>query len=192
MQLYVQKLTSTTFPCKDRELNGGELSQDTAPSRLGIDPQLESSGCESAALTMAAFQFAKSTAATAQIAIAAIDMMRVRFMRRLSQAFNIDDGLREGLRSFLRQVVADAAGDKAVLILARELSAIRRAGRVDCTVGVAFHGDRGHSDGRKCGQPFFQVVIFPLTVGQAKPPAIVVHHYVNVVGVVEGRCCAVV
>jgi hypothetical protein len=42
-----------------------------------------------------------------------------------------------------------------------------------------------------CGQPLFQVVIFPLAVGHAKPPAIVVHDDVNVVGVVEGRCCAV-
>ena len=38
----------------------------------------------------------------------------------------------------------------------------------------------------------FQVVIFPLAVGQAKPPAIVVHHDVNMVGVVEGSCCAVI
>ena len=109
-----------------------------------------------------------------------------------SKAADVDHSLGESLRSFLRQIVADAAGDEAVLIFARELIAIRRAGRVDCTVGVAFHGDRGHGDGRKCGQPLFQVVIFPLAVGQAKPPAIVVHHDVNMVGVVEGRCCAVV
>ena len=84
---------------------------------------------------------------------------------RRSITVYVDDSLGKGLRSLLRQVVADAAGDEAVLILARELIAIRRAGRVDCTVGVAFHGDRGHGDGRKCGQPLFQVVIFPLAVG---------------------------
>jgi hypothetical protein len=39
--------------------------------------------------------------------------------------------------------VADATGDEAVLIFAREPAPIRRAGRVDCTVGVAFYGDGG-------------------------------------------------
>jgi len=63
-----------------------------------------------------------------------------------SKAADVDDRLNEGLRSFLRQVVTNAAGDEAVLIFARELVAIGRTGCVDCTVGVAFHGDRGHGD----------------------------------------------
>ena len=63
---------------------------------------------------------------------------------------------------------------------------------MDCPVGVAFHGDGRHGDGRKRRQPLFEVVILPLTIRQAKPPAIVVHHDVHVVGVVERRCCAVI
>ena len=40
---------------------------------------------------------------------------------------------------------------------------------------------------RKRGQPLFEVIIFPLTIRQAEPPAIIVHHDVNMVGVVEEK-----
>ena len=73
----------------------------------------------------------------------------------LVMSVDVNDRLGEGLRSFLRQIVPYAAGDEAVLVFAREPVPIRSAGRVDCTVGVALHGDRGHGDGRKCGQPLF-------------------------------------
>src|SRR5580658_6603490 len=53
-----------------------------------------------------------------------------RSLRR-GQFVDVDHSLGKGLRSLLRQVVADATGDEAVLILARELIAIRRAGRVN-------------------------------------------------------------
>src|ERR1700679_834883 len=89
---------------------------------------------------------------------------------RWSKAVNVNDRLRESLRSFLRHIVPDAAIDEAVFIFAREPGAIRRLGRMRRTVGVAFHGNRGHSDGRKRGQPLFQFIILPLAVGQAKPP----------------------
>ena len=81
--------------------------------------------------------------------------------------------------------MSDAAGDEPVVILAGELVAIGCAGRVDCPVGVTFHGDGWHRDDRKRGQPFFEIVISPLTVRQAKPPAIIVHHDVNVVRVLK-------
>jgi len=77
---------------------------------------------------------------------------------------DVDDGSGTGLRSILRQVVAATAGDEAVLILARELIAICCAGRVDCPVGIAFHGGGRHGDDRKRGQPLFEVVIFPLAI----------------------------
>src|SRR3984957_18012324 len=109
-----------------------------------------------------------------------------------SKVGDINDCLGEGLRSFLRHIVSDATSDEAVLIFAGEPGAIRRLGWMRRTVGVAFHGNCGHGDRRKCGQALFEVVIFPLTFRQAKPPAIVVHHDVNMVGIVEGRCCAVV
>src|SRR5471032_2235210 len=90
---------------------------------------------------------------------------------RRSITVYVDDSLGKGLRSLLRQVVADAAADEAVLILARELIAIRRAGRVNCAVGIAFHGDSRHGDGPKRGQPLFQIVVLPLAVSQADSPA---------------------
>ena len=88
--------------------------------------------------------------------------------------------------------MADAAGDEPVVILAGELVAIGRAERVDCPVGVAFHGDGRHGYDGEPGEPLFEVIILPLTIRQAEPPAIIVHHDVNVVRVVEGSCCAVV
>jgi hypothetical protein len=81
-----------------------------------------------------------------------------------SQTINVDDSFGEGLRSFLRQVVADAASDETLFMLARELIAICCAVEVNCTVGVAFHGDSRHADGRKHGQSLFQIVVFPLAV----------------------------
>jgi len=60
--------------------------------------------------------------------------------------------------------VAEVADDEPVVILAGEFVAKGSAGRVDCPVGVAFHGDGWHGDDMKCGQPLFRVVIFPLTI----------------------------
>src|SRR5258708_23362963 len=44
MQVYVQKLTSVTFPRSDLRLKGTELSQLTAPSMSGIAPSSPSEG----------------------------------------------------------------------------------------------------------------------------------------------------
>src|SRR5215469_15234013 len=52
-----------------------------------------------------------------------------------SKPIDIDHSLSKRLRGLLRYVVADPAGDEAVLILARELIAIRCAVRMGCTVG---------------------------------------------------------
>src|SRR5580765_6286487 len=38
MQVYVQKDTSTTLPCKEARPRDGELSQPTAPSKSGARP----------------------------------------------------------------------------------------------------------------------------------------------------------
>src|SRR5580704_4491869 len=88
-----------------------------------------------------------------------------------SKAGDINDRLGEGLRGFLRQIVPNAAGDEAVVIFPREPRAVRRLGRMRRTVRVAFHGNRGHSDRGKCGQPLFQVIILSLAIGLAKPGA---------------------
>jgi hypothetical protein len=42
----------------------------------------------------------------------------------VSKAVDIDHGLREGLGSLLRQIVANAAGDDPIVVLAREFLAI--------------------------------------------------------------------
>src|SRR5580693_9134032 len=81
-----------------------------------------------------------------------------------SVTIDVNHGLGKRLRSLLRQVVADAAGDEPVVILAGELVTIGCARRMDCSVGVALHGDGWHGDDRKRGQPLFEVVIFPLTI----------------------------
>jgi hypothetical protein len=70
--------------------------------------------------------------------------------------------------------VTDATRDESVLIVARELSAIRCARRVNCAVGVAFHGDSRHGDDRMRGQPLFQIIVFSLAVSLADSPTVVV------------------
>src|SRR5690242_8374623 len=102
-------------------------------------------------------------------------------------AGDVDDGLGEGLRGFLRQVVPDAAGDGPVLVLAGELVPVGGGFRVRCAVGVTFEGDRRNGDDRTRGQPPFEIVVSFLAVGQAEPPAVVVDHDGDVVSVVEGR-----
>ena len=104
---------------------------------------------------------------------------------------DVNDGLGKGLWSFLGQIVTDAAGDSPVLIFAREFLGVSARIRMRCTIGVAFHGDRGDGDDRNFGKPLFQIVIFRLAFGQAKPPAVVVDHDVDVVRVVERRCAAI-
>src|SRR5580698_1590283 len=98
-----------------------------------------------------------------------------------------DDRFGEGLRSLLRQIVADAALDEAVLISPGEFAAIGCGVGMGRAVGVAFHGDRGHCDDGPLGEFLFQIVVFPLAVGEVEPPAIIVYHDGHVVRVVEGR-----
>src|SRR6267154_3874099 len=62
---------------------------------------------------------------------------------RLCVACSFDDCLGEGLRGFLRKIVADAARDEAVLVFAREFLGIGGGIGVWCTVGIAFKGDGG-------------------------------------------------
>src|SRR5690348_13346693 len=101
-------------------------------------------------------------------------------------AGDVDDGLGEVLRGFLRQVVPDAARDGPVLVLARELVPVGGGLGVGCAVGVPFEGDRRDGDDRAGGEPPFEIVVAFLAVGQAEPPAVVVDHDGDVVGVVEG------
>ena len=54
------------------------------------------------------------------------------------------------------------------------------------TIGVTFKGNGGHSDDRAFGKPLFQIVIFRLAFGEAKPPAIIMDHDADMIRIVEG------
>ena len=57
-------------------------------------------------------------------------------------------------------------------------------------VGVAFERDRGHRDHRPRGELLLELGVLGFAVGEPEPPAVVVDHDRDVVGVVEGRCAA--
>jgi len=59
------------------------------------------------------------------------------------------------------------------------------------TVGITLHGDRGHADDRTLGQPLLQIVVLCLALGETLPPAIVVYHDRDMIGIVEGLGAAV-
>src|SRR3954451_11427418 len=61
-------------------------------------------------------------------------------------AVGVDDGLGKGLRCFLRQVVADAAGNQAIVVAARELLGVGAWIGMRRAVGVAFHRDGWDAD----------------------------------------------
>jgi hypothetical protein len=104
---------------------------------------------------------------------------------------NVDDGLGKGLRGFLRQIVPDAVLDDPVLIFAREFLGIGTGIRVWCTISIPFKGNGGHGDDRAFGKPPFQIVIFRLAIGQAKPPAVIVDDDLDMIWIVEGRGAAI-
>ena len=52
-------------------------------------------------------------------------------------------------------------------------------------IGVAFEGDGRHVDDGRLGEAALQLVVVRLAVGQAQPPAVVVDHDRDVIGVVE-------
>ena len=86
---------------------------------------------------------------------------------------DVNDGLRKGLRSFLRQIVPDAARDSAVRVVACELLCIRSGLRMWSAIGIAFHGDSRHGDDWTWGKPLVQIVVFALAIRQRKPPPII-------------------
>ena len=76
------------------------------------------------------------------------EIQTAREHREVRGAVHVPDGLHESLGSFLRQVVADSAAERAVRVLAGEF------GRIDAwidmrrPVGVALERDRGHANRR--------------------------------------------
>ena len=61
---------------------------------------------------------------------------------------DVDDSFGKGARSFLRQIVLDAALDDPVRISAREFLGIGIAVRVWRTICITFKGNGGHGDDR--------------------------------------------
>src|SRR5580692_3896944 len=98
---------------------------------------------------------------------------------------HFDDRVGESMRSFLWQIVADAARDDAVLVFTGELRGIGTGMQVRRTIGIAFKGDRGNANERTCGKLLFQFVILRLTCSETKAPAVVVDHDADVIRVVE-------
>src|ERR1700727_1432021 len=119
-------------------------------------------------------------------AVSAVALGRPRGLHR-SVAVDVDDGLGKSLRSLLRQIVPDAAGDGPMRVLAGELRLVVLRLRMGSTVGVTFEGDRGHGDDGATGESLFQVVVLRLALGHAEPPAIVVDHNADMIWVVKGR-----
>jgi hypothetical protein len=70
------------------------------------------------------------------------------WLLRSSEGVDINDGLGKALRSFLRQIVPDAAIDGPVRVLAREFAGIGAGLRVWRAVGIAFEGNGGQSNDR--------------------------------------------
>ena len=86
---------------------------------------------------------------------------------------------------------ANAAGDDLVRIFTGELFGVGARLRVRRAVGVAFHRDRRHGNYWSLGEAFFEFVVLGFAVRQAEPPAIIMNHDGNVIGIAEGRRAAV-
>src|SRR5271166_5225329 len=106
------------------------------------------------------------------------------FLPGCSEFGDVDDSLCKGLRCFLRQVVPDAARDESVHVLAGEFGGIGAGLRMRRAVRVAFQRNRWHCDDWGFGKPRLEIVIFWLTRGETEPPAIVIYHDGDMVGVV--------
>lgn len=120
---------------------------------------------------------------------AAVEKTRRR--RRRSNFGDVEHGFGKGLRVFLRQIVPYAALDRPVLVFAGEFLRVGAWIRVGRAIGVAFKGDRRHGDDRTFGKPLFQIVVFRLAFSEPEPPAVIVDHDGDVIGIVEGRCAAI-
>src|SRR5690242_11996255 len=73
-----------------------------------------------------------------------------------------------------------------MFVSAREFPGIGTGLRVRCPVGIAFQRNRGYDDGRSFGEPTFQLVVLRLAFRQPEPPAIVMDHDADMIGIVEG------
>ena len=89
---------------------------------------------------------------------------------------SVDDRFGERLRGLLRQIVANPARNEPVLVSPREFAAIGCGVGMGRAVGVAFHGNCRYCDDGPLSEFLFQIVVFPLAVGEVEPPAVIVDH----------------
>src|SRR5262249_5440313 len=66
---------------------------------------------------------------------------------RQSLTVDVDDSFGKRFRSFLGQIVPDAALNDPVRVSAREFLGIGTRVRMWCTIGIAFEGNGWHGDG---------------------------------------------
>jgi hypothetical protein len=78
-----------------------------------------------------------------------------------------------------------------MLVRAGKLFGIGRGVRMRGSFGIALERDRRHADQRELGQPFFQIVVFSLVVGQADPSTVIVDRDIDMIRVLESRRAAV-
>src|SRR6266498_16664 len=158
MQVYVQKLTTTTFPRRSLGSSCAELSQSVAPRSEGKCPSTGSS-----------------------------PLRPINPPISPSEVVDVEDGVREGPGRFLRQVVADTALDRPMFVLPGELRRVGARVRMGRAVGVTLERDRRDGDDGPLGEPPFEIVVTPLAFREADAPAVVVDHDVDVIGVFERR-----
>src|SRR5262245_47083845 len=77
---------------------------------------------------------------------------------------DVHDSLGEGLRRFLREIVADAPGDVPMLVWSGKHLRVRSRVRVRRAVGVAFHRDGRHRDDRTLGKLLLELGVFFLAL----------------------------
>jgi len=99
---------------------------------------------------------------------------------------HIHDRLGEGLRRFLRQVVADSTLDRSVCVLPGKFPGVRSRLRVWLTIGITFERDGGHGDARSRGPALFELIVLRFPLGQPESPAVVMNDDADVIRIVEG------
>src|SRR5690242_3758118 len=94
-------------------------------------------------------------------------------------------GVGEGCGRLLREIVADAAANRTVLVATGKARSVCRRLWVRRTVGVTLHGNCRHRDRRGCRKRRFGRFVAWLALSEAQPPAIIVDDNRDMVGVVE-------
>src|SRR5262245_53750528 len=108
-----------------------------------------------------------------------------------SIAVHLDDSFGKGVWRFLRQIVPDAARDRSVRVLARELLSVGAGVRMRCAVGITLESDGWHSDHRKLGKLLLQIIKLRLALRKTEPPAVVVNDDGDMIRVGKGRRAAI-